>query len=287
VPLYYRLGTADNESVNLRGILLDMDGVLYNDQAAIPGAAEAVRWLASRDIPLLFVTNTSSRGRYALALKLRGFSIEADIAHIHTPCVAARTWLATHADGPVALFMRDAARGEFQGLPQVVNEAPEECGAVVIGDLGDAWDYDTLNRAFRLLYYHPNAKLIALGMTRYWRTSSGLCLDVGPYVAALEYATGRTPMVFGKPAPAFFQAAAEQLELTPKEVLMVGDDVRVDVGGAQAAGLRGALVRTGKFCEADLAGEVKPDAVIGSIADLPEWWERNAGSGAFSVSRTP
>ena len=53
---------------------------------------------------------------------------------------------------------------------------------------------------------------------------------------------------------------------------MVGDDVRTDVEGAQRAGLTGVLVRTGKFSPSDLAGDVSPDAVIDSIADLPQWW---------------
>jgi phospholysine phosphohistidine inorganic pyrophosphate phosphatase len=268
--------------VNLRGILLDMDGVLYNENVPIAGAAEAIRWLESRRIPFLFVTNTSSRGRVALIAKLRCFGIGAEIAHIHTPCVAASAWLAAHAAGPVALFVKEAARAEFTGLPMVPEDVPAACGAVVIGDLGDAWSYETLNRAFRLLHHHPNAKLVALGMTRYWQTSSGLCLDVGPYVAALEYATGRSAMVFGKPGREFFQAAAGQLRLRAQEILMVGDDARIDVGGAQAAGMRGALVQTGKFRPEDLGSEVKPDAVIGSIADLPEWWERNAVEGTVS-----
>jgi phospholysine phosphohistidine inorganic pyrophosphate phosphatase len=280
------MNSTHKETENLRGILLDMDGVLYNENAPIAGAAEAVRWLESRGIPFLFVTNTSSRGREALAVKLRGFGIEADPARIHTPCLAAAAWLKTQAEGPVALFVREAAGADFAGLPQVSPDEPGACGAVVIGDLGDAWDYDTLNRAFRLLHFHPEAKLIALGMTRYWQTSAGLCLDVGPYVAALEFATGRAPVVFGKPAETFFRAAAEQLQLAPSGILMLGDDVRIDVGGAQAAGMKGALVRTGKFRPADLEGEVQPEAVIGSIADLPDWWERNAAADAIIGYRT-
>jgi phospholysine phosphohistidine inorganic pyrophosphate phosphatase len=272
--------------VNPRGILLDMDGVLYSHQTPIPGAAEAVSWLESRGIPFLFVTNTSSRGRDALVIELRGFNIGTETGRILTPCVAASRWLRAHAEGPVALFVREAARAEFGALPLVSDEAPGACGAVVIGDLGDAWDYPTLNRAFRLLYHHPKAQLVALGMTRYWQTAAGLCLDAGPYVAALEYASGRPPMVFGKPALAFFQAAAAQLQLAPEGILMVGDDLRIDVGGAQTAGMKGALVRTGKYRPADLEGDIKPDAVIGSIADLPEWWERNVIRRQFSGSHT-
>jgi phospholysine phosphohistidine inorganic pyrophosphate phosphatase len=143
----------------------------------------------------------------------------------------------------------------------------------VIGDLGDLWDFRTLNRAFRLLHSNPEAKLIALGMTRYWLASDGISLDVAPFVAALEHATGRRAIVFGKPAGRFFLAAAAQLGVEPGRVLMVGDDIHADVGGAMAAGLRGALVRTGKFRAADLDGERRPDVVLNSVRDLPEWWE--------------
>jgi HAD superfamily hydrolase (TIGR01458 family) len=129
-----------------------------------------------------------------------------------------------------------------------------------------------LNRAFRLLHHNPDAKLIALGMTRYWLAADGIALDVAPFVAALEHATGRQPLVFGKPAERFFLAAAERLGLAPADILMIGDDIEADVGGAQAAGLRGALVRTGKFRPADLEGRIRPDMVWESVADLPRCW---------------
>ena len=143
---------------------------------------------------------------------------------------------------------------------------------MVVGDLGDLWDFRTLNRAFRLLHYNPEAKLLALGMTRYWLASDGISLDVAPFVAALEHATGRKPLVFGKPAAAFFHAAAAKLALPAGDLLMIGDDIDADIGGAQAAGLKGALrKKTGKFRPSDLEGGVKPDAVLESVAELPGW----------------
>ena len=78
-------------------------------------------------------------------------------------------------------------------------------------------------------------------------------------------------VVFGKPAANFFQAAAERLGLPPRDVLMVGDDIDADVRGAMAAGLQGALVRTGKFRPADLETEPRPDVILDSVADLPQW----------------
>jgi phospholysine phosphohistidine inorganic pyrophosphate phosphatase len=143
---------------------------------------------------------------------------------------------------------------------------------VVVGDLGEQWDYRTLNRAFRLLHRNPEAQLVALGMTRYWLATEGISLDVAPFVAALEHATGRKAVVLGKPAEPFFQAAVQKLGVPAAQLLMVGDDIETDIGGAQAAGLKGALVKTGKFRPADLQGRIKPYTVLDSVADLPKWW---------------
>ena len=160
-------------------------------------------------------------------------------------------------------------REEFAGLA-------EGARYVVIGDLGEAWDFAKLNEAFRMLMADADSLLVALGMTRYWQSPTGLSLDVAPFVVALEHATGKRAVVMGKPAKEFFLAGASRLGLPPAEVLMVGDDVQADVAGAQAAGLRGALVRTGKFREADLHGAVQPDLLLGSVAELPLRWSSGA-----------
>jgi phospholysine phosphohistidine inorganic pyrophosphate phosphatase len=258
----------------MRAILFDMDGVLYDSEEPIPGAAEALAWARQRKIPHLFVTNTTSRGREALAVKLRRFGIPAGSAEIMTPCEAAADWLRSRGDGGVALFVRPAAREAFHGLECLPEHAEEGARYVVIGDLGSAWDFQALNRAFRLLHANPEAILIALGMTRYWKAPDGISLDVAPFVAALENASGRKAQVFGKPAAAFFLAAAQRVGVPAGEILMVGDDIESDIAGAQSAGMRAALVRTGKFRQQDLEGMVQPDAVLESLAELPAWWDR-------------
>jgi phospholysine phosphohistidine inorganic pyrophosphate phosphatase len=259
----------------MRGLLFDMDGVIYNSEQLIPGAPETLEWVRRRGIPHLFVTNTTSRGRAALAEKLTRFGIPTTEAQILTPPVAAAEWLRGRREGVVAaLFVRPAARGEFDGVNLLPDEADHGATDVVVGDMGEAWDFHVLNRAFRLLHSNPKCNLIALGMTRFWHTPEGVKLDTAPFVVALEHATGRIPIVFGKPATAFFRAAAEKLQLPAEEILMIGDDIVTDVGGAQQAGLKGALVKTGKFREADLRRDAKPDFVLDSIAALPSWWEQ-------------
>jgi HAD superfamily hydrolase (TIGR01458 family) len=256
-----------------RALLFDMDGVLYNDTVPIEGAREALGWVREQTIPHLFVTNTSSKSRQHLADKLVSFGIAATEGDVLCPPKAAGDWLRAKAAGPVALFVPAKARAEFAGLDILPDDAQTGASYVVIGDLAHGWDFRTINRAFRLLHANPQSTLIALGMTRYWQTPDGLQLDVAPFVAALEHASGKQSMVFGKPAAPFFQAAAAALGIAPQETLMIGDDVAVDVGGAQGAGMMGALVKTGKFRASDLGGAVTPDAVLDSVASLPAYFE--------------
>lgn len=256
-----------------RGILFDLDGVIYNADEPILGAQTALGWAVERKIPHLFVTNTTSHDRESLARKLQGFGIAANPGQIHTPAATAAAYLRDEHAGPVALFVPDGIRGEFAECELTPDDAETGAECVVLGDLGDGWSYATLNRAFRLLHSNPDCRMIALGMTRYWRAPDGISLDVAPFAAALTYATGRNAVVLGKPARGFFAAGCRRLGLDAAETLMIGDDVKTDVGGAQDAGLLGALVRTGKFRPSDLDDAVEPDWVLDSVADLPELWE--------------
>ena len=240
----------------------------------MPGAAEAVAWLAGEGIPYRYLTNTTSLPRSAIVDKLAAMGIAAVAEQILTPAVAAVAWLRRHEVARPALFVPDATAREFAALDPLADGAEEGAGAVVVGDLGDGWDFATLNRAFRLLMSAPESPLIALGLTRYWRADDGLRLDAGPVVRALEYAAARTAVVLGKPDAAFYGTAVDDLDLQAAQVVMVGDDIRSDIEGAQRAGLTGVLVRTGKFLPSDLTGEVSPDAVLDSVADLPRWWTK-------------
>ena len=262
----------------MRAIVFDLDGVIYQGDQAIEGAAETIAWVRAQGIPHLFLTNTSSRPRSALCAKLAGMNIAVEPEHILSPPAAAARWLHAQTAGPVALFVPQATQAEFAGLPLWEGDMRQSVAAVVIGDLGQAWTFQRLNQAFQLLMIRPAPHLVALGMTRYWRTAEGLQLDAGPFVSALQYATGIEPTVTGKPAQTFFLAAAETLGSEPRELLMVGDDIRGDVQGAQRAGLRAVLVRTGKFQPQDLQSGIRPDAVLESVGAVPAWWRSQSNA---------
>ncbi|WP_430645604.1 TIGR01458 family HAD-type hydrolase [Agromyces sp. GXS1127] len=258
--------------MSVHGVLLDLDGVFYVGDEPVPGGAETVAWLVDRGIPHRFVTNTTSRPRRDIVAKLGRMGIEVDVGEVLTPVVAAAAWLEAEGCRRPALFVPEATASEFAELGVGAADLAAAADAVVVGDLGSGWDFATMNRAFRLLAGDPGIPLVALGLTRYWRAEDGLRLDVGPFVRALEFASDREAAVLGKPAATFYRTAVDSLAEAPDEAVMVGDDLRTDVEGAQSAGLTGVLVRTGKFDPVDLVGAIRPDAVLDSIADLPEWW---------------
>lgn len=248
----------------VRALLLDLDGVLYVEDEAVPGAEEAVARLRAGGLGLRFVTNTTAHSRPATLEKLRRLGFEVAEHELVTPAALAVQHCRSRGHARVALLMTEEVMGDFPGLEHD-EERPE---AVVVGDLGERFDYSVLNRAFR--HVMAGAELIALQKNRYWRRADGLSLDVGPFVAALEYASGQEAYVVGKPARGFFEGVLDDLGTHPGEAAMVGDDIESDIGGAQAAGLAGVLVRTGKYrAEAVSASAVEPTATIDSIADLP------------------
>jgi phospholysine phosphohistidine inorganic pyrophosphate phosphatase len=246
------------------GLLLDLSGVIYVQDEAVPGAAEALERLRSDGIPIRLVTNTTMRPRSSILERLERLGIEADPAELLTPATLAASRCAEAGYESVSLVVLDELREDLEGL----EERGDSVDAVIVGDLGEGWDYDILNRAFRQLM--DGADLIALQKNRYWETAGGLSLDAGPFVSALEYATGREAEVVGKPSPPFFELALGELGTSADRAAMVGDDVEADVGGAMDAGLAGILVRTGKYRE-DLVKEsgIAPSATVDSIADVP------------------
>jgi phospholysine phosphohistidine inorganic pyrophosphate phosphatase len=261
----------ENRAVE-NGLLIDLDGVIYQSDRIIDGALTTLDWMRRSSIPHLFVTNTTSRSRAELLQKFTHLGFDAEQDEVMTPIVAARQYLGSRHYRKIAAFVTPGAAREFSEVEIIPTGAEQSVDAVVIGDLGAAWDYQQLNNAFRLLMREPQPELIALGMTRYWRGQDGLLLDVAPFVSALENAAACKARVFGKPAAAFFAAALTQLQCSAEQVFMIGDDITADTDAAQLCGIRAIQVRTGKFREADLNGTVKPFALLDSIADLPLWW---------------
>lgn len=228
--------------MTIKGVLVDLSGTLHLGAEPLPGALDAVKKLYRSGLPLRFVTNTSRMSRRRLQALLEKMSFAIRPEHLFTAPMAMHRYLREEGLRPHLLVHPDL-REEFADLPQ------NDPDAVVLGYAREAFTYESLNAAFRLLM--AGASLLATGRTRYFQDGEALSLDAGPFIAALEYAAATEAKVLGKPSADFFLAAAGEIGCRPEETVMIGDDAASDVGGAIQAGLLGILVRTGKYRPGD------------------------------------
>lgn len=250
----------------------DLDGTLYRGDAAVPGAVAILGRLRAAGVPFRCLSNTSSRPRSALLARLRGYGFDIREGELLTGTLAAGALLRSKGVRRVLPLVTAAAAADLASFELIGGTSampPGPVDAVLVGDLGDAWSDSLMQEAFHALM--AGADFIAVSRDRYWRRGEALVMDCGAYVAGLEYATGRAATIAGKPSPSFYAAALASLGDPPAhEVAMVGDDPWSDVAGAQAAGLQGWFVTSGKAHAAALAASgVRPDRMLGSVAELP------------------
>lgn len=226
----------------VKALCLDLAGVLYQGPQALPGAREALDLLRATGLPMRFATNTSQRSRTQILTDLDSLQLDIDPAELFTAPQAAHDYLNQHQLHPYCLIHPNLKR-EFDDLQS------RQPNAVLIGDAGKKFDYAHLDKAFRLM--HDGAPLIAIGDNRFYQLDDGLHLDAGPFVKALEYASGQTAIITGKPSPTFFQQVLTSLGSKAEDTLMVGDDVHGDIEGALNTGMQGCLVKTGKYRQGD------------------------------------
>lgn len=248
----------------ITGLLIDIDGVLITGNKPLPGALNAIHYLNNHHVPYLLVTNTTRKSRINIWHQLKRLGFPINESHLFTASMAAVQFLREKKISRIHLLLSGSALHDFKEF-KITAGNPEY---LVIGDLGADLTYEKLNSAFRLVM--GGTRMVALQKNRYWQTSSGLSIDAGAIVAALEFATGKRAQVVGKPRKQFFLQAVQLLNREQKEVVMIGDDLESDIEGAQRAGLRAWAVKTGKFRQYVLQKtKIKPDKILESIADLP------------------
>jgi HAD superfamily hydrolase (TIGR01458 family) len=249
----------------IHGLLIDLDGVLYVGETPVQGAQDVLKRLAAEDIPRRYLTNTTTRTAASVIQKLQRLGFDVQQGEVFSPITATIQLLKSLGKPTVNPVVRDSVLPAFIDFPRD-NEHPDY---VVIGDIGAAWSYPLVNTIFSQL--NAGAELIAMHKNKYFQGEEGLQVDIGAFVAGLEYVSGKTAKVIGKPDKNFFELVLESLQLSAPEVAMIGDDIETDICGAKALGMSGVLVKTGKYrkgCESN--AEYSPDCIIDSFNDLFE-----------------
>ena len=224
-------------------IFLDLDGVVYRGDQAVPGASEVLEQLRALGVPLLFLTNNSSRTPEQVATKLTGLGMRADPSEVLTSAMAT-----------AAMLRRESAAGQTafvvgeQGVRDALSAAgihlldgePDQADLVVVG-WDRSFDYAKLRTAALLV--QRGARLVATNADATYPAPDGLWPGGGAILAAVTTATGATPTIVGKPARPLFEAAADATGA--RRPLVVGDRLDTDVAGAEGVGWDCLLVLTG------------------------------------------
>ncbi|MGB2136478.1 MAG: TIGR01458 family HAD-type hydrolase, partial [Flavobacteriaceae bacterium] len=246
--------------------LFDLDGVFYVDDQLLPGANDTLEWLQEMQIPYRFITNNTTLPRKQLTEKLNHLGLMVREDQLISANYAGVLYLEKQGFKSCRLVLKQAAKADY-GDFDTTTDAPE---AIVVGDIGETWDYPLLNGLMNQLL--EGAQLVALHKGRYFQTENGLTLDSGAFVAALEHAAETQALVVGKPEAAFFDLAIQGLEGQAHQIAMIGDDLINDIGGAQKMKFQTFLVKTGKFRPAHhQKSKIRPDHLIENIGKLKEY----------------
>lgn len=219
-------------------LLIDLDGVLKSGKEILPGTKEFISFLNNNSISYLILSNsTINTGK-----DVEEFFLKAEIN--------VRGKIVTVVD--IAL---DFVEKNFQNIvvfcdknieilfEKYINKVTPE--AVLIGDIGESWNYKTMNEIFR--YVYEGAEIIALHKNKFWKVNNLLTLDAGAFVSAIEYSSGKKSIVLGKPSKNYFSFALGKLGYNiNSKFYMLGDDIETDIIGAKISGGKGILIYSGK-----------------------------------------
>ena len=250
---------------NIKGFLIDLEGVLYSDNKLIPGSIDVIKELKRKGLSLRFLTNTTTAPRKIILDKLISFGFDIQENEIFTPIIATKNYLRDNAIRKISLVTNIEIIEDFNDY-EITQKDPE---AIIMGDIYKNFNWEVLDRIFKLVYLN-NAALIALHQNKYCMRDGKVSLDLGPFVKAIEYASNKKSILMGKPEKNFFNLAVKDLNINNENILMIGDDISSDIEGSINANLKAIQVKTGKFQENDLKNPTQPHYRINSITELPK-----------------
>ena len=258
--------------MRVQGFLLDVEGTLVAGKSYRPveGAAEFIGRLRQVGVPLRLITNNTVDSKTSLQKRLGRAGFDFTIDELHTCIGAACTHLRTTGAAKLLILGASTLQEMFVDAGfTVANSA--DADAVVVG-LDTELTYQRLRLACEAVDGH-GASLIALHRNRLLIDSEGRCApSVGAIVEAIAYATQVEPILIGKPSPAYFRQALDDIALPAESVMVVSDDPLSDLAGAKRMGMQAAFVLSGKYQDRSVLDPLptseRPDLVAEAIGDL-------------------
>lgn len=245
----------------IKAFVLDLDGVVYRGGEAVPNAGKRVATLREKG-KVLFLTNNSTRTREEYVEKLLRFGVPAKVEDVVTSASIAATYIRERfPEAKVCVIGEEGLKKELEA--HGVKTGDEGCTVVLVG-LDRGFDYPKLALAAELI--RLGAEFIATNTDATLVTEKGLVPGAGAMVAAVKVATGKEPVVVGKPSDIAADAILRILGVGPREVLLIGDRLETDIAMGKRWGMRTALVLTGATSQEEVnKSTLKPDFVLESL----------------------
>lgn len=245
-----------------KGVMFDINGVLEFQGTVYPGAIELLGLLRQKAIIIRILTNSTLKSRQDCAAKLNAMGFKVKVEEVITASYATAQYLKTLNPRSCWVMLKGKGLEEFKDFHHD-DKRPEY---IVLGDYREGFNFQNMNKVLQLLL--EGSQLIVMIPEKVDHSMGQVELTVGAYGKMLEDAANLKATYIGKPNTYIYDMSLQTMGLQKKEVLMVGDRVSTDIAGAQMAGIKSVLVKTGEFRLGDLKGKVQPDYVVDSIQKL-------------------
>ncbi len=212
--------------------IFDLDGVIQMGEDVPTEARELIERLRAQGHLLRFLTNDGVNTRAIRSDMLRRHGLEVDPAHIYTGASLAARYVRELGGGPLLALCGDPALEEFDGLELVRQDAR----IVVVGDFFEHYDIDLLRAAHHSL--EKGARLVAIHRKRTWPNQGKRLIDIGFWVAGLEYCAEKPAAIVAKPAAYSYRAVMQDAGVSARNTIMVSDEFAPDLEGALRCGIR-------------------------------------------------
>jgi HAD superfamily hydrolase (TIGR01457 family) len=250
----------------LKGLIIDMDGVLWQGELPMPGLHEFFETLKRCQIKFILATNNNTQTPQGFVEKASKMGIEVLPEQVITAAIATVHYLClTYPPGSRIYVIGEAA------LKGLITEAgfvlADSDVTAVVATMDRQLTYEMLKRATLLI--RAGADFIGPNPDAAYPTPEGLVPGGGSILAALNVSSGCQPLIMGKPESWIFNLALERMQLGVDEVASLGDRLETDIAGGQRLGMKTILVLSGVTPLADLASSsIHPNWVFKGIEEL-------------------
>ncbi len=263
---------------NIKAVAIDMDGVLWRGNTPLPGLEKLFSFLHRHAIPFMLATNNASKTPNQYEQRLANFGVTITRENVLSSSLATAAYLQSELEPGSKIYVigGDGIREALTEVGFTLISDSSQPAVAVVSAIDFELTYDKLKHA--VLHIQRGAQFFGTNGDLSFPSEEGYYPGAGSILAAIEAATGVTPITIGKPQPYMFKVAVQKMGTAPQETAMIGDRLETDILGGQQAGLKTILVSTGVDNEASVQEKgIQPDAIFSGINELADVWERILG----------